>query len=206
MANPTRLNPNVTDYNDSVEPFARPIVKRLRAIFLRADKRLVENVKWGVPSYEYKGLVGGYASFKHHVAWGLWKSSLLKDPQGAIGLAKASIMSAGKITSVKDIPPDKHLIDLIKQAIELNEKGIKLKKPKAKKKPEAKVPTDLRQALDRNEKAAEAFENFSPSCRREYIEWITEAKTDATREKRLLQAIEWMAEGKKRNWKHERCG
>lgn len=201
---PTRLNPIVTDYINNVEPFAKPIVKKLRAIFLKADKRLVENVKWGLPSYEYKGIVGGFASFKNHVAWGLWKSSLLKDPKGAIGLARASIMSAGKLSSVKDLPKEQHLIDLIKQAVELNERGIKLKKPKAKKKPEAKVPGDLRQALDRNEKAAEVFENFSPSCRREYIEWITEAKTEETREKRLLQAIEWMAEGKRRNWKYER--
>lgn len=200
----SRFNPIVDDYINHVEPFARPIVKKLRAIFLKADKRLIENVKWGVPSYEYKGIVGGFASFKHHVAWGLWKSALLKDPQGAIGLARASFMSAGKLVSVKDLPAERHLIDLIRQAVELNEKGVKVRKPKPKRRPEAKVPADIEKALGRNDKAAETFESFSPSCRREYIEWITEAKTEETREKRLLQAIEWMAQGKRRNWKYER--
>jgi uncharacterized protein YdeI (YjbR/CyaY-like superfamily) len=108
------------------------------------------------------------------------------------------------MTSKKDLPPDETLIKLVQQAVELNEKGVKVerKKPAAK---EIAVPDNLAAALKKNKAAQKTFDNFPPSCRKEYVQWITEAKTDATREKRLATTIEWLSEGKRRNWKYENC-
>ena len=108
----------------------------------------------------------------------------------------------GRITSLNDLPPDEIIMDFVKQAKKLNDDGIKLFKKLVAAKAELKVPLDLSDALSKNEKAKETFEKFSTSNKREYAEWISEAKTTETRNKRLDTAIEWMAEGKIRNWKY----
>jgi uncharacterized protein YdeI (YjbR/CyaY-like superfamily) len=164
-----------------------------------------ERIKWGAPNFEYKGLLGGFAAFKQHVGWGLWKAKLLKDPHGVVLTDASSIMGTGKPTSVKELPPDDVIVALIKQAADLNERGVKTpgRGSNVKRAP-PKTPPDLAAALKKNAKAASTFKGFSPSCKREYIEWITEAKQDATRQRRLAQAIEWMAEGKSRNWKYQK--
>jgi uncharacterized protein YdeI (YjbR/CyaY-like superfamily) len=110
----------------------------------------------------------------------------------------------GKLTSVKDLPARRELAGFIKDAMRLNDEGVTVAKPKKAPQPEAAVPPTLAAALAKNKKAKVAFENFPPSHRREYVEWIAEAKRDETRDKRIAQAVEWMAEGKSRNWKYER--
>jgi len=183
--------------------FAQPILKKVRQLFHKAYPKIEETIKWGVPHFEYKGIVGSMAGFKQHVSFGFWKGKLLSDPRGLFTGVGNTEMGALRVSSLKEMPADKVLLEYIKEAVQLNENEIK--PPRAKpRKPAAplSVPSDLASALDRNPTARATFESFSPSHRKEYIEWITEAKQAATREKRLATALEWMAEGKPRNWKY----
>jgi uncharacterized protein YdeI (YjbR/CyaY-like superfamily) len=195
-------NPQVDAYIERAQPFARPILQKLRKLFHKASPGIEEKLKWGVPSFEYKGIVGGFAAFKQHVNWGLWKASLLDDPTGAMRPDTSSPMSGGRITSVRDLPPDSVMLDLIRQAVDLNERGVKVPRPKPAKRPLPRTPADLAAALKANARAASIFRAFPPSHRRDYIEWITEAKQPATRARRLEQAVTWIAAGKPRNWKY----
>jgi uncharacterized protein YdeI (YjbR/CyaY-like superfamily) len=160
-----------------------------------------ETVKWSMPAFEYEGPLCSMAAFKAHCAIGFWKASLLLGDDRKAGEGMGHF---GRITSIKDLPPRRELTRLLKEAAKLNEDGVKV--PRATRAPSApvQVPADLAAALRKNAKAKKTFDAFPPSHRREYVEWITEAKTDATRAKRLGQALEWMAEGKSRNWKYER--
>ena len=192
----------VDAYIEKAQPFARPILNKIRTLFHRGCPQVEEKLKWSHPSFEYKGMLGGMAAFKQHVSWGFWKAALLNDPHGVMKSDASSPMGGGSPRALSELPSDQIILDLLKQAIELNEKGVKLPKRSGKRKPPAKVPADLSAALKKNAKAAATFEDFSPSHKREYIEWITEAKQDETRKRRLAQAIEWMAQGKARNWKY----
>jgi len=156
-----------------------------------------------MPSFEYKGILCGFAAFKQHATFGFWKQSLMETD--AFPKNKTAMGSFGRITSLKDLPSDKVMIGLIHQAMELNEKGIKVPKKPAAAKKELVVPNELTAALSKNKKARAAFDAFSYSHKKEYVEWITEAKTEPTRNKRLATTVEWLAEGKSRNWKYENC-
>ena len=194
---------NVDEYIANAQPFAQSILTKLRALFHRACPPIEERLKWGMPSFEYKGIVGGMAAFKQHVSWGLWKAALIDDPTGAMKSDASSAMGGGKLTSVADLPPDRVMLNLIQQAVDLNERGVKLpQRSAAARKPPPKIPPDLAAALKKNSKAAAAYDTFPPSHQREYIEWITEAKQPQTRQRRLKQAIEWMSQRKPRNWKY----
>jgi uncharacterized protein YdeI (YjbR/CyaY-like superfamily) len=171
--------------------FAKPILKYLRDAVHAGAPDVEETLKWSMPFFDYKGPLCNMAAFKEHCAFGFWKSSLLGENRMA------------RITSVDDLPPKKELVDLVKKAAKLNAEGVKVARS-TKAKPELKTPSALTSALAKNKKAKVAFGAFAPSHRREYIAWITEAKTDATRERRLQQAVEWIAEGKSRNWKYEK--
>jgi uncharacterized protein YdeI (YjbR/CyaY-like superfamily) len=190
-------------YIAKAKPFAKPILKHLRELIHTAAPKIKENVKWGMPSFEYKGNVCGFASFKEHVGFGFWKASLMKDADKFLK-DNSGMGHLGKVKSLSDLPSDKKIISYIKEAVALNEKGIKLPKEKTTAKPPPEAPDYMMKALNKNKKALAAFAEFSPSHKREYIEWITEAKTDATREKRLATAIEWMSEGKSRHWKYQK--
>jgi hypothetical protein len=184
--------------------FARPILTHLREVVHAACPEVEETMKWSFPHFMYKGILCSMAAFKEHCSFGFWKSSLIveKEPNDV----KNGMGQFGRITAPGDLPSKKFLSDYIKQAMKLNDSGVKSptrSKPKAPK--EVVVPDDLRNALQKNKKALATFEKFPPSQKREYIEWITEAKTDATRTRRLETAIEWMAEGKVRNWKYMNC-
>jgi uncharacterized protein YdeI (YjbR/CyaY-like superfamily) len=198
----------VDAYIAKAQPFAQPVLNHMRSLVHKACPEVTETIKWGMPSFDYKGPYFSFAAFKQHCALGFWKAKLLNDPKGYLGLHKAEGGEAmghfGRITSLKDLPPDKIILDFLKQAKKLNDDGIKL--PAKKKTPatEIKTPAYVMDALKKNKKALATFEAFSPSHKKEYLEWITEAKTEATREKRLEQAMEWMAEGKPRNWKYMR--
>jgi uncharacterized protein YdeI (YjbR/CyaY-like superfamily) len=156
-----------------------------------------------MPAFEYKGLVCGIAAFKQHCTFGFWKQSLLE--KDAFPRSKDAMGSLGRITSKKDLPPDDVIIRLVQQAVDLNEKGIKVAKKPATAKKEIVVPDYLTAALKKNKAAQKTFEDFPYSCKKEYVEWLTEAKTEPTREKRLATTIEWLSEGKRRNWKYENC-
>ena len=199
------FNPAFDDYIAEAAEFARPILKKIRDAFHKACPEIEETMKWGVPHFEYKGIVGSMAAFKQHVGWGFWKATLLKDPQKLFNRVGETAMGGAKVTDISQLPSDKDLLAYIREAVALNRDGVKV--PAAKKKPKAelRVPDYLMAALKKNKKALATFEAFSPSNKREYVEWIVEAKQEATRDKRLAQAIEWMQEGKPRNWKYMNC-
>lgn len=198
---PTTDN-RVDAYIDKSQDFAKPILKHLRKLVHRACPEVTETLKWSMPAFEYKGILCGFAAFKQHCTFGFWKESLMKEAKFP---EKNAMGSFGRITSLKDLPSDATMKKLIKEAVRLNEEGIKVKKKVSRVKKEVVVPDVLLEALAQNEKAAETFNCFPPSCKREYVEWITEAKTEPTRVKRLTATIEWLSEGKRRNWKYEKC-
>ena len=196
----------VDEYIKKAQPFAQPILSHLRMLVHKAIPEIEENIKWGMPAFEYKGPCMGFASFKQHAVFGFWKSTLMKDPEGFLweraNKGGEAMGNLGKITSMEDLPPDKVLIGFMKQAKKLNDDGVKVVHER-KEKPLV-VPGFLIAALKKNKAAKATFDAFSPSKKRDYIEWLTQAKTEVTREKRLDQALEWMAEGKARNWKYEK--
>ena len=195
-------DPRVDVYIAKAAPFAKPILEHFREIVHAAVPGVEETIKWSMPHFDYKGPLCNMASFKVHCAIGFWKGSLLFD---ANPKSEQAMGHLGKITSIKDLPAKKELTRLLKEAARLNEEGVKVARsaPREPKRP-VETPPDLTSALKKNAKARKTFDAFPPSHRREYIEWITEAKTEATRTRRLEQAVEWMAEGKSRNWKYEK--
>ena len=196
------VDPRVDAYIEKSADFAEPILRHIRKLVHKACPDIRETMKWSFPHFDHKGTVCSMASFKQHCALGFWKQSLME--QDAFPAEKTAMGSFGRITSVKDLPPDKVMIALIHQAVELNEKGIKVaKKPVDKK--ELVVPADLTKALSKNKTAKTAFDKFSYSHKKEYVQWIEEAKTEPTRNKRLATTVEWLSEGKSRNWKYEAC-
>jgi uncharacterized protein YdeI (YjbR/CyaY-like superfamily) len=194
-----RRDPRIDAYIAKSAPFARPILEHLRELVHAGCPDVEETIKWGMPSFTYHGILCGMAAFKEHCSFGFWKGSLIVDQAGRP--AEAAMGQFGRLTSVKDLPSKKVLTGYVKQAMQLNESGVKARK-KSTPKPEAVVPDDLARALRKNKAARETFDRFSPSNRREYVSWILEAKTDETRQRRLETAIEWMADGKPRNWKY----
>ena len=198
-------DPFVDAYIEKAKDFAKHILKHIRALVHEACPDVVETKKWSFPHFDYKGeMMCSMAGFKEHCAFNFWKQSLLD--QTAFPAEKTAMGSFGRIKSLADLPDNKTMKKLIKDAMKLNDAGIKVAKPKpAGVKKELVVPEILVTALDANAAAAETFNNFPYSCKKEYIEWITEAKTDATRDKRLTTTLEWLSEGKRRNWKYEKC-
>jgi uncharacterized protein YdeI (YjbR/CyaY-like superfamily) len=195
-------DPRVDAYISKSAPFAQPILKHIRDAVHTGCPDVEETIKWNVPSFEYKGPFCGMAGFKKHVMFGFWKHALLKDmiPKGG----ERWFGDYGRIESIEDAPTKAAIVKLVKAAKKLNDDGVKVPRMAAKKKPPVKVPPDFKTALKNAPKAAPAFEAFSPSHKREYVEWITEAKTTETRARRVAQAIEWIGEGKSRNWKYAR--
>ena len=194
--------PEVDAYIDEAPEFARPILKRLRKLFHQASPKIHEAIKWGVPFFEYLGIVGMMAAFKHQVGFGFWKGKLMSDPHGVFAEGGGMTPNGTKVKSVAELPDDEILLEYIRAAIALNEQGVALPKPARKKAAKPKIPDDLRDALAANPKARETFENFPPSHQREYIDWLTEAKQEATRQRRLAKTLELLIEGKPRNWKY----
>ena len=196
-------DPRVDAYIDKSKDFAKPILNHIRELVHDACPEVVETMKWSFPHFDYKGMMCSMASFKEHCAFGFWKRALLES--SAFPAEKTAMGSFGRLKSLADLPDDKTMEKLIVEAMRLNDEGIKVKKVVSKEKKELVVPDVLLEALASNDKAAETFNSFPYSCRKEYIEWITEAKTDSTRDKRLATTIEWLGEGKRRNWKYENC-
>ncbi|MFN2601884.1 MAG: YdeI family protein [Gemmatimonadaceae bacterium] len=195
-----KRDPRVDLYIAKSQDFAKPILTHLRKVVHAACPDVEETIKWGVPSFMYNGMLCGMAAFKNHCGFVLWKGSLILDKKGQRG--DEAMGHLGKLTSVADLPSDRVLTGYIKEAMRLNETGVKVPKRPLKKKKPIPMPLVLRRALQKNPKARAAFDAFSPSHKYEYLEWITDAKTDETRQRRVDTAIDWMAEGKPRNWKY----
>jgi len=186
--------------------FAKPILIHLRALVHKACPEVEETIKWGFPNFDYKGVMCSMAGFKQHCAFGFWKASHMDDPKGILKPNdKGSMGNFDRITSLKDLPSDKILLGFVKQAVELNEKGVKriVKVTPAGSKTIA-TPAYFQKELNKNKLANETFKNFSYTNRKDYIEWFEEAKTPETKNKRIAQAIEWIMDGKGRNWKYQK--
>jgi uncharacterized protein YdeI (YjbR/CyaY-like superfamily) len=191
-----RKDPRVDAYIEKAQPFARPILQHLRKLVHKACPDVEETVKWNSPFFERKGIVCFMASFKEHAVFGFWKGALLfgRENKGAMG-------HFGRIMSIQDLPADKQLIGHIKKAAELNERGLKRKRP-TRGSQKLTVPADLKAALAKDAKARKTFENFSYSHKKEYVDWIMDAKRDETRTKRLKTTIQWLRQGKPQNWRY----
>jgi len=199
------MDPRVDAYIEKSAAFAKPILEKMRKLIFQAAPDVTETIKWSFPNYEVHGsMLCSMAAFKEHCSFGFWKASLLKDPEGILALAERNSMGhLDKLTTVKDLPSDKILIAYLKEAALLNKNKVKVVKPKTAPKKDLPIPDELAAAFKKNRKAQKAFEGFSPSQKREYIEWIIEAKTEETKMKRVATTVEWSAEGKTRNWKYK---
>ena len=202
-----KTDARIDAYISKKADFAKPILKHLRELVHKACPDAEETIKWGMPFFDYKGSVlCAMAAFKEHCSFTFWKAKLMKDPEGILQVAERHAMgNFDRITSLKDLPSDKILTAYIKEAAKLNEENIKLPPKKKTAVTELKMPVDFAAALKKNKKAQTAFENFTPGKKKEYIEWITEAKTEPTKIKRIETAVDWISEGKARNWKYQNC-
>jgi uncharacterized protein YdeI (YjbR/CyaY-like superfamily) len=200
-----KRDPRVDAYIEGSPEFARPILRQLREVVHRACPDAVEGMKWSRPHFDHDGILCGMAAFKAHCTFGFWNDRVAGDDPAA----GQAIERLGRLTSTKELPSKKVIAGLVKRAMELNEAGVKpmwTEKRKARKpRPPLPVPQELAAALKlaKNKKARAVFEGFSPSHRREYVEWIDEAKRAETRARRVAQTIAWLAEGKPRNWKYQ---
>ncbi len=200
-----KQDPRIDAYMLKSADFALPILQHLRSLVHAACPEAEETMKWSFPHFMYKDeILCSMASFKQHCAFGFWKTALMKDAAELLGNRQHGMGSIGKIGSLKDLPADKRIIGWIKEAMKLNDAGVKVVKAKPVTPAKLVMPAFFSAALAKNRKALAAFEKFSTSQKKEYADWLTEAKTVPTRDKRLAQALEWIAEGKIRNWKYVR--
>ncbi len=195
------VDPRIDAYIAKSAPFAQPLLAQVRQAVHAACPEAEETLKWGMPSFTWRGkILCGMAAFKAHMTLWFWRGeSIVRDA----GKGDEAMGQFGRITKKADLPGKRELGGYVKQAMALVESGAT--RPAAKKaatKPELAVPDDLAAALRRNARARATFEGFAASYRRDYIEWIVEAKREDTRQRRLAQAVEWLAEGKSRNWKY----
>lgn len=205
-----QFNPKVDAYIAKAQPFAQPILTHLREVAHKACPEVVEEMKWSMPFFTLRGIILGHmAAFKQHCAVGFWGPEMNAILNEAGLHSEDGMGSLGKLTSLKDLPPDKQLLGYYRQGAELiltGQRTTSLVRTKNKKpKPAPEVPAELTAALKKNKTAAKVFAGFSPSCQREYADWIADAKRPETRDKRIAQAVEWIAEGKQRNWKYQNC-
>jgi uncharacterized protein YdeI (YjbR/CyaY-like superfamily) len=191
-------DPRIDAYIAKSADFAKPILEHIRGIVHAACPEVEESIKWSCPHFLYQGkLICSMAAFKQHCSFHFWHG---KDVVGETD--KEGMGQFGKITSIKELPGKKELVGYVHKAMELREAGVKRARAAPAHKPPPALPADFAALLKKNAAARKHYEAFSASAQREYVEWITEAKTDATRQKRIATALEWLAEGKHRNWKY----
>ncbi|HEY0014072.1 MAG TPA: YdeI/OmpD-associated family protein [Allosphingosinicella sp.] len=196
-------DPRIDAYIAGQADFARPILEHLRAAVHAACPEAEETIKWGMPHFLYrKRILAGMAAFKAHATFGFWGGA---EVVGEAGARREAMGQFGKLRSLGDLPPPEALGALIRKAMAAADTGEKRPRPASKPKPQLETPPDLAAALDVAPPARAAFDAFPPGGRRDYVEWIVEAKRPETRAKRIAQAVEWMSEGKRRNWKYEKC-
>jgi len=201
-----KFDKRIDTYIERSAEFAKPILIHIRELVHRTAPEISETIKWAFPHFEYKGTICHMASFKQHCTFGFRKASLLPDPHNLLNGETSSAMGQfGRITALSDLPSDEILESYLRNAILLNETGIKL--PVIKKSPSASVvsvPEYFMEALSKNPLAQSTFEGFSNSHKKEYIEWVSEAKTEKTREKRLATTMLWLSEGKLMHWRYKK--
>ncbi|HMT39013.1 MAG TPA: YdeI/OmpD-associated family protein [Thermomonas sp.] len=195
-------DPRIDAYIERAAPFAQPILQHVRALVHEACPVVEETIKWGMPTFVHAGaILCGMAAFKQHASFGFWKHALVVgegEPRDGMG-------SYAKLVSLDDLPPKRTLLAHLRKAVALNEAGVKSPARKSAPKPPPETTPELAAALAQSPAAKAAFDAFPPGCRREYIEWIAGAKRPETRARRVSEAVAWMAEGKRRNWKYENC-
>ncbi len=197
---PTR-DSRIDAYIAASPTFAQPILVHLREVIHGACPDVEETMKWSRPHFQYKGMLCQMSAFKEHCALGFWKGAILFPAASE----KEAMGHFGRITCIGDLPSKKALAAIVKQAMKLNDEGVKAAaKPKPAQE-ELIVPGDFAAALETDAAAHKVFEEGSASFKREYLQWIADAKAQTTRERRMVQAIAWLAEGKARNWKYEKC-
>jgi len=198
-----KYNVKVDEYIEKSQDFAKPILNYIREIVHEICPDTEEAIKWKFPTFMYKEkILCSMVSFKHYCSLGFWLHDEMKTLKNIeTDVEKTNMFSLGKITAIENLPAKPLLKKMILEAMELTKMGVTLKKASPSK-IETKVPDYFQEALTQNKEASEVFTKASPSFRKEYISWITEAKTETTRNKRMEQAIEWISEGKARNWKY----
>jgi uncharacterized protein YdeI (YjbR/CyaY-like superfamily) len=197
-------NPRVDTYIADAAPFARPILAHLRHAVHQACPEAIEAVKWSMPFFTYRDAnLCHMAAFKAHCAFGFWRGKEIDGlPEVENG---ASMGNIGRIGSLDDVPSKRDLTRWIKAAMKLTDGGTKpVRSSVAVVKSSLATPDDLAAAIGANVDAKKHYDAFSPSAKREYVEWIVEAKREATRAQRIVTAVEWIAEGKQRNWKYQK--
>lgn len=200
-----KYNAKVDEYIEKSPDFAKPVLLYLRETIHEMCPDAEEAIKWKFPTFMYKGkILCSITAFKQYCSLGFWLHQEMKTiKELETSAEKSSMFSLGKITRMEDLPSKTLLKKAIKEAMELTDMGVTMKKA-APSKTETEIPDYFQKALNANEKALQVFQKASPSFRKEYINWIIEAKTENTRHKRMEQALEWISEGKGRNWKYER--
>ena len=191
-----KTDPRVDAYIEKSAAFARPILRRLRSLVHRGCPETVEGIKWGMPHFDYQGIFCGMAAFKTHCTFGFWNRAMNIDRK------KDAMGQFGRIESLDDLPPDATVVGYVREAKRLVDEGIRVGPVRKARKP-LPVPPVLTAALKRKSGALARFRALSPSQQRDYSEWIGEAKTDVTRDRRIATAVDWIAQGRSRNWKYE---
>lgn len=204
------LNPRVDAYIVRAQPFARPILDHLRRLVHRACPGVEEAIKWSMPFFVYKGTnLGNMAAFKAHCSFGFWGQEMGAILRDSDAVRDGAMGTLGRIGSLADLPPEKTMLGWIRQAAKFIDSGEHTSPMAARNRvvkaprPVPETPPEFAAALRKNKKASAVFAAFSPSCKREYVDWIAGSKREETREKRIAQAVEWIAEGKQRNWKYQ---
>jgi hypothetical protein len=211
--NPTNtFDSRIDDYIAKSRPFAQPILIHIRELVHKAVPNVEETIKWSRPFFELKGVIlGNMSAFNEHCSFGFWGEEISAVLRDARVLQPDAMGSLGRLTRIEDLPTNKQMHDLLGKAVSFIDSG-QYTSPIAARHRVAKVPApaveappEFTRALKANKKASAAFAAFSPSCKREYVEWIAEAKRAETRDKRIITAIDWISEGKQRNWKYQKC-
>ena len=206
-----KLDPRVDTYIAKSAAFAQPILWHLRDLIHKACPDVVEEMKWSRPFFLHGGtILCNVSAFKEHCSFGFWGSEMKDVLQQEGVLQDGAMGSLGRIGSLKDLPPDKKMLGYIRQAAGFIDSGesvnvIAARRVVKMQKTAVETPAEFEAALKKNKAAGKAFAAFSPSCKREYVEWVADAKRPETRERRIVQAVEWIAEGKQRNWKYMEC-
>lgn len=202
-----KKDPRVDSYIAKAADFAKPVLEHFRSLVHKVCPDATETIKWGAPSFDYKGPYCLMVSFKKHCAIIFYKNKIMKNqaPKDKT-IIETDMAQLRKITSIKDLPKDKVLTAYLKNASKINDAGIKIpSRKKSNEKKELEIPDYFVKALKKNKNAQKTFNNFTYSKKKDYVEWIAQAKREETRLQRIETAIEWLAEGKTRNWKYEKC-
>jgi uncharacterized protein YdeI (YjbR/CyaY-like superfamily) len=200
------FNPAIDEYINKSEEIARPILNHLREVIHKACPEVIETIKWSFPNFEYRGqILCSMASFKKHCSFGFWLGAEMEDPDNILNkVGNTNMGNFGKITSIDSLPEDKIIVKYIHEAMKLSEIGTKKKTSTTRDKKSLIVPEYIIEFIEKYPKAKDVFNNFSNSCKKEYVQWIEEAKQVSTKLKRLEKAVSMMEEGKEFNWQYKK--